>query len=234
MIYQYITSIEPKFLWNYGIIGAFVVFFVTRIVRPTFAQVIALLIALTVVYFLNDKNEVQVASRNRELSYKLTALRPRPRYFHMDSDLIDYFWNIREFRNYNRDDYDGALKASDHILKLQSDAEKGLIYCEHTLDVAKDFMWKALNHMHAIIFKTPLDDSRTTYKKHDKAAKTLHLLLRRHIDDIYHLCQKTNGASKEGQKNGYKINTWTQIRQNWGPRPDDTQRDEYSSLYDFY
>lgn len=233
-MYSYIASIEPKFLWNYAIIAAFVMFFVTRIVRPTFAQVIALIIALVVVYFLKDKNDVEVSSRNRELAYKLTALRPRPRHFHMDSDLVEFFWNIREFRNYNRDDFDQALIIADHILKLQSDAEKGLIYCEHTLDVAKDFMWKGLNHMQAIIFKTPLDDTRTTYKKHDKALKTYHLLLRRHIDDIYQICQKTNGASSEGRKNGYTINTLTQIRQNKGPRPNDTQNAEYSSMYNFY
>ena len=229
-LYTYITSIEPKFLWNYAIVAAFVVFFVARIARPTFAQVIALMIAMIVVYFLNDKNEVQVTSRNRELAFKLTALRPRPKYLHMDSDLIEFFWNIREFRQYNRDDHDQALIIADHILKLQNDAEKGLQFCEHTLDVAHDLMWKALNHMQAIIFKTPLDDSRTTYQKHNEALNTFHLLLRRHIDEIYQLCQQTNGASKEGQKRGYKINTLTQIRQNSGPRPVDTS----DSSYDFY
>jgi len=233
MLYSYISSIEPAILWFYIIIIVFVIFFVVRIVQPTFAIVVAIIIALIIVSFFNEKREVKVEGRNRELEYKLVSLRPRPANFHMDSDLIEFFHNIREFREYNRDEYDNALMASDHILQMQADAEKGLktmrlSNCEHSFDIANDFYTKALNSLHAIIYKTPIDESKVTYNKHQEAMKTFQLLLRRHIDEIHELCQKANGLNK---KSGVPISTWTQLRYNKGPRAHDTMM---SPFYNFF
>lgn len=223
MIYNYISNIEPKFLWYLIVLFAITVLYVVRVIRPTIAIAIALIIGLIVVYYVNDQHVAIRDDHNEELEYKLLALRPRPQYFHMDSNLVQFFWDIREFRDYNRDAYDGALKATDDILKFEHDAEIGIKqYCEHTLDLARDLMTEALNHMHTIIFKTPLANVALT--KHDNALNTFHLLLRQHIDNIYNYCKTI--------QNSQKINKHTQIRYNSdAPKDFDTIA---SSNFDFY
>lgn len=221
-IYNYIQNIEPTFLWYLIVIFAIVVLFVTRIVQPSIAHLTAISIGLLVIYYFNDRNETIIDTANEHIANKLLELRPKPEYFHMDSNLIEFFWNIREFREYNRDAYDGALKATDNILKFEHDAEIGIEdYCEHTLDNAKDLMTSALNDMHTIIFKTPL--AKVTLDKHKQALKTFQLILRQHIDNIFYLCKR--------QRDNKPITNATQIRYNMNV-PDNY--DITSSNFDFY
>lgn len=221
--YDFLGNIKKNEWLEYAVLIVFVMFVVTRIVKPTALQVLALIIALIVVYYRIDKRKTIVSDAYDELEYRLKELYPKPENFHMDADLINIFYNTREFRKYHSEGYDESLVAIDNMLKLESEIEAGVFHCKENLDVMKELLNKALNHYHAIIFKLPVQVF--LMRKHKRALNALHVILRRHIDDMSRFCK--NYYIKRGIDIDYH-----EI-QNSGPRPDDTQRQEKSD-FDFY
>ena len=221
--YDFFGSIKNNEWLEYAIVIVFTMFVVTRIVQPTALQLVALVIGLIVVYYRVDKRKSIISDTYDELEYRLKTLHPKPENFHMDADLINIFYNMRDFRKLHSEGYDGALVAVDNMLKLESEIDAGAFHCKENLDVMKDQMNKALNHFHSIIFKLP--EQLYLMRKHKRALNALHIILRRHIDDIVRKCKK------------YYTNRGIDIDYhpiyNSGPRPDDTQRQE-SSDFDFY
>lgn len=123
------------------------------------------------------------------------------------------------------------------------------------LDIVKDAMNKAMNHFQAIIFKIPPDI--IYQRRHKRALNALHVILRRHVDNMVKLCNKQyatgpketertainskasefyNARGYEYQAGGLDHKTididWHPIYNN-GPRPNDLDNAE-SSRFDFY
>lgn len=222
-LYSFLGSVKKDQWLEYGVVLVFVMFFVTRIVRPSILQIMALIIALIVIYYRIDKRNTIVSDAYDELEYRLTTLYPKPENFHMDADLINVYYNMRNFRKYHSEGYDESLVAVDNLLKLESEIESGIFHCKENMDVMKDLMNKALNHFHSIIFKLPVQVY--LMRKHKRALNTLHILLRRHIDDMSRHCKGYY------EQRGIDID-YHEIS-NSGPRPDDTKRAEASD-FDFY
>lgn len=208
---------------EYCVVLVFVMFIVTRIIQPTALQLVALIIALIVIYYRMDKRKATVSNAYDEIEYRLKTLHPKPENFHMDADLISLFYNMRDFRKVHSEGYDGALVAVDNMLKLVSEVEAGAFHCKENLDVIKEEMNKALNHFHSIIYKLPVQ--LYVMRKHKRALNALHVILRRHVDDVAKRCKDYY------QKRGVDID-YHPIYNN-GPRDDDTQREEHSD-FDFY
>lgn len=224
-MYETIQKIEPTRLVEYGILFVFVMFVITRIIQPTGLHVIAFVIGVLVVYYRYDRDNSITDSTYKELDYRLKTLYPVPANFHMDADLINLYFNIREFRKYHSEGYDESLVAVDNMLKLISEIEADVVFhCKENLDVIRDHYNKALNHMHSVIYKIP-PTSLVYHRKHKRAMNALQIILRRHIDDVVQICKK------QYTDKGIDID-WHPI-QNDGPRPDDTQKAEHSG-FDFY
>jgi hypothetical protein len=151
----------------------------------------------------------------------MNALSPTPQNFHMDPDLINLFYNIREFKAYNTEAYMLSLKSADLMLKTKAELEVGLYHCAENLDLMQEKAKDSLNHLQTIIFKSPIPKAVTL--KLQRALNTLQILLRRHIDDAVRICQK------QYKERGIDINT--HFVYNKGPRPDDAAHDE---RFDFY
>lgn len=221
--YSFLGSVKKDEWVEYLVVLVFVMFLVTRIIRPTILQVIALIVALVVIYYRVDKRKTVVSDAYDELEYRLKTLYPKPENFHMDADLINIFYNMRDFRKYNSEGYDESLVAVDNLLKLESEIEVGAFHCSENVDVMRDLMNKALNHFHTIIFKLPVQVY--LMRKHKRALNALHILLRRHIDDVTKKCKDYY------ENRGVDIDYHEM--HNSGPRPDDTQKTE-ASAFDFY
>lgn len=222
-VYTFLNDIKQNEMFEYGIILIVVTFLITRIIRPTMLQIIALIVGTMIVYYRIDKRKTVVSNEYDELETRLKSLYPKPENFHMDADLINIFYNMRDFRKYHSEGYDGSLVAIDNLLKIKSEVEAGVFHCAHNLDVVKDQMNKAMNHFHSIIYKLPVQ--LYLMQKHKRALNALHIILRRHVDDVTRICKQTQ------KKRGIDIDYHQII--NDGPRPDDTQRDEKSN-FDFY
>lgn len=218
-----INNASPQEWLEYLVVFVFVMFLVTRIIQPTALQLVALLIALIVIYYRMDKRNSTVSNAYDELEYRLKALHPKPENFQMDADLINLYYNVKEFRQYHTDGYDQSLVAVDNMLKLVSEVEAGVFHCKENLDVIKDQMNKALNHFHVIIYKLP--NQVFMMRKHKRALNALHVILRRHVDDVSRKC-KEYYSNRDMDIDFHPI-------YNSGPRPDDSQNEERSN-FDFY
>lgn len=221
--YDFLGSVKQNEWLEYGVVLVFVMFIVTRIIRPSALQLVALVFALIVVYYRIDKRKTIVSDTYDELEYRLKTLYPKPENFHMDADLINIFYNMRSFRKFHSEGYDESLVAIDNMLKLESEIDAGAFHCKENLDVMKELMNKALNHFHSIIFKLPVQVY--LMRKHKRALNALHILLRRHIDDVVRTCKAYY------TKRGIDIDYHPIY--NKGPRPNDLDKQE-SSDFDFY
>lgn len=219
-LFMFLKSFEDYDWVEYGFILVAVIFFVTQILRPSWFFFVGILIAGTIIYYRADQKKYTISSMNKELMVKLKTLTPRPQNFHMDPDLINLFYNIRDFKTLNSEAYDQSLIAIDNMLKIVSEIEQGVYHCKDNLDIVKDQMNKAMNHMHTVIYKTPIPKS--VEMKYMQALEALQIILRRHVDNVVDICQrqyKTRG-----------INIDTHFVYNDGPRPDDTHNSDFSNF----
>jgi hypothetical protein len=222
--YTTLESLTTQEWLEYLVVFVFVMFVITRIIQPTALQLVALLIALIVIYYRMDKRKTVTANSYDELEYRLKSLYPKPENFQMDADLINLFYNIKDFRNYNSDGYDQSLVACDNMLKLKSEVEAGVFHCKENLDVIKEEMNKALNHFHTIVYKLPAQ--LYLMEKHQRSINALHVILRKHIDDVVMMCRK-HYKDRPLDIDYHEIH-------NSGPRPDDTQQADFSNFNFYY
>jgi hypothetical protein len=253
-LFEYISDIGPTEWLEYGVVIVITMFLITRIIKPSWLQLVALAIGCIFVFYRSDKRKTTNATLFTELEIRLQELQPKPQNFHIDADLINLYYNTKDFRQYHSEGYDGSLVATDNMLKIVTEIEGGVYHCAENLQIARDQMNKALNHYQTIIFGIPSD--LVFQRKHKRALNALHVLLRRHIDKLTEVCIAQTGSgpkerdinsvnakgsmfySGEGHKDPGSLESRT-IDINWhpitnkGPRPNDTQNAE-SSAFDFY
>jgi hypothetical protein len=222
--YQFLQSFEQYDYIEYGFILMVVMFFVTQILRPSWFFFMGLLMAGGIIYYRIDQKKHTMSSINKELMFRLRSITPKPENFHMDPDIINLFYNIREFKTLNSEAYDQAVIAVDNMLKIVSEIEAGVYHCKENLDLVREQMYKALNHLHTMIYKVPVP--KLIVMKLQRTLKALHVILRRHVDDVVDICQR------QYKERGIDINT--HFVYNDGPRDNDTDRHEYSPHYDLY
>lgn len=220
-LYDFTKAITNNDWLEYGFIALVVLFFVTQILRPSWFFFVGLLMAIFFIYFRIDQKRSTVSSLNKELQFRMNSLNPRPQNFHMDPDLINLFYNIREFRAYNTEAYTHSLKSADLLLKTKAELEVGVYHCKENLDLMQEMQKESLNHLQTIIFKSPIPKAVTV--KLQRALNALQVLLRRHIDDAVRICQK------QYKQRGIDINT--HFVYNDGPRSNDPTHD---TRFDFY
>lgn len=208
------------------VILVFSMFIMTKIIVPNITHVIGVSTAAIIVYFLYRKETTEISTLNEELVVKLRSLIPRPQYFHIDADFINLFYDIKEYRNYNMQEYDQALSDADNFLQLVGDIEIGVKDCTENLDVAEDFMFKSLNHLHAVVYKLPLD--KNVWNKYQKSLESLHLLFKRKTDYIHKICEK------DLKNKGFTNRTQIRYNDDNAPRPNDTKEPDYNSHYNLY
>ena len=254
-LYNYLSDITPTEWVEYGVLIVFVMFLVTRIVQPTWLQLVALGIALIFVFYRTDRKRSTTDRAYTELKLRLQELYPKPENFHMDADILNFYYNMKDFRKFHSEGYDESLVAVDNMLKLISELEGGVYHCKENLDIVKDEMNKAMNHFQTIIFKLPSDI--IYQRRHKRALDALHVMLRRPIDNMVKLCNKQyasgpkeselvainskgaefyNARGYEDQAGGldHKVLDidWHPVT-NSGPRPNDLDNLE-SGRFDFY
>lgn len=209
--------LERSEIPKYVIIFVCILLFTTRIFQPTFHQLLGIIVGLCVIYYLQLDTQKNVSTFNQILEHKLYTLKKITKndlkYLHINADLIEIFYNIRELKYYNPKAYDNSLIMSNNIQNIISDAQVGLEECEHNYDIASDLMNQIMNQMHTLIYRLPVQNSENSLmnKRHDKVLESLQLVLRRDIDILYKICKN----------NKKDINIHTRIRHNKGPRPQD-------------
>lgn len=220
-LYDFLSNIQYEDWVMYGFLFVAVMFAVTQIFRPNLIHLSGLAAAAIVIYYHIDKKRSTIDDVYSKLDFRLKTLYPEPQNFHMDSDIINIFHNIKEMRDYNSEAYDNALIAVDNLLKIESEIEVGVYHCGENHDIVVAQMYKALNELASMIIKTPIPKATTI--KYMKTMRALHIILRRHVDDVVEIC-KNQYASRP-------IDINTKFIQNDGPRAHDPN---YSPNFDVY
>lgn len=253
-VYNYLADVTVREWFEYAVVVVFVMFVVTQIVKPTWMQVLALLIGMLFIMYRADRRRSTTDMAYTELKLRLQELYPKPENFHMDVDILNFYYNMKDFRKFHSEGYDESLVACDNMLKIISEMEGGVYHCKENLDIIKDEMNKAMNHFQTIIFRLPSDINYQ--RRHKRALNALQIMLRRHVDNMVKLCNKQYGTgpkeidrikmpnkgtefynavgySQTGGLEEKRIDIDWHPVYNTGPRANDLDNAE-SSAFDFY
>ena len=121
-----------------------------------------------------------------------------PKYFYMDSGIIELLYSIREFKYYSRPIWRKLIDLLDKFLEIDfycnqypSDTH---IWMDNLLDLKKNI----LNELHSMVFNVPTDDDSVSQYKLYKAGQSLQFILNFHLE---HLRKKNNNLFNKNGPN---------------------------------
>ena len=100
-IYNYLSEITATEWFEYGVVMVLVVFMITRIIKPTWMQLVAIAIGLIFIFYRTDKKRSTTDRAYTEIELRLKELYPKPENFHMDVDIINFYYNMKDFRKFH-------------------------------------------------------------------------------------------------------------------------------------
>jgi hypothetical protein len=184
------------------------------------------IISIIIATFITTKNN-DVNDFNQDLELKLNDLilddeSQPPKYFHLDADLINVFYTIKQnLAEYNPDSYNKAMNAADIVLQVRNDIEKKLCASPKIPDshdntnfeivddsrcggiienayenfqVARDNVNLCLNHLNSLVLNVPSIPGFT--RMSDKVILRVSVILRRNLDIIKDIYESKNNPSK--------------------------------------
>lgn len=149
-------------------------------------------------------------------------------YLYLNPLIVEFFYNIREFSQYNLSAYVDSVLHVNQVMKLHQDMKQGLENPFSNLDVAKEEIAQALNSLESIIYKLPI--SVTTNDKYTHSVKILQSILTKYTIEMEQTCQRIN------KKRGYNAITKPddQLNSSFNVSPNDTNTREYNPSYDLF
>jgi len=133
--------------------------------------------------YWNEKNS------NYTLDIQPAAL-VRKSYLSYDTLIVQLFYDIREYSQYNMDSYILSIIHSNHVIGLEYETTIGLNREYENYTIAISETKKALNYLSSIIHQLPL--SYMTYNKFKKSVELLHQLLNHHLDKMAGIFKNEN------------------------------------------
>jgi len=199
-VYDFIKNLEPIQLFYYVciIVASLLVF---QFLEITITHISAIIIALIIIFYLDKKNKREQKTQMDNIYLKLNMIRPKPKYFYMDSDIILLIDDIKEYREYNLVAYSNLIYALDNFLEIVHDIRLGVKDIEDNIDVAMHQKRISIDNLQSMLFEIPVD--RMLEYKLEKAIYNLDLMLQRHIDKMIHIQQ--NKIEMEGYNNRTKV-----------------------------
>lgn len=211
-LYNYITEIDNKSLFFFCTVFLFVYSLVNQFSFTT-SSIVSIIVAILVVYFLNERRRTNEFTDMTELEIKLVRITPNPKYFHLDAGIVELIYSMREFRNYNDEAFVEMIISIDHFLAMVFNVENEVADCHQSIQIAQGFKKQALNHLMSIIHRAP--QAEMVQKKLRKAADSLHFILNHHVEEMKNQCNKmirnkglnaTNKLVITNHPNGYDLN----------------------------
>lgn len=180
-IYNYVKNIEKNNLVIYIFIFGLIFSFLNYIKFTTKTFFISL-VALGIVYYINDMNQVNSMSRMKELQMKMMTIDPMPKYFFMDAGLVELIFSIKEYKTYSPVLFEKLIIQLDHFLKLVLLMEKFPKDSFQLLENLKRKKKVILNILHSFIHNIPV--SIHTEVKLDKTLESMQFILNYHYERL--------------------------------------------------
>ncbi len=149
-------------------------------------------------------------------------------YLYLNPLVIEFFFNIREFTQYNLSAYVDCVLHVNHVMKLHQDIKQGLENPFANLDLAKEEIASALNSLESTIYKLPI--SVVSNDKYSHSVKILQSILTKYTIEMEQMCQRIN------KKRGYDAITKPddQLNSSFDVSPNDTTTRDYNPSYDLF
>jgi len=199
MFYQYITNIDDTDKFIYVTIILAGALLATRI-RPSANAVLGAIVAVIVVYYLNEKAEDQGTTFVAAMKTILSAPIMKPhknRHLAYNSELVIFLDQHREYHHYNPVLWNSLVKLVNDFLKLEHDIElrqdtpnTDTTFYNGDYDTMKATKLKILNTFHSFIHKLPHTESSNN--KFHCGMKKLEQLLNTEIDHVHRLVANYN------------------------------------------
>ena len=201
--YNYINQIEPLSLFIYIIIILCIVL-LSEYIPWSYKHIIGLVISIIVIYYINEGHRSTYIDKLKTTEIYMEHITPKPLFFYYDANLIEFAYNMLEYKKYNKFAYEKMIKSIDNFLELMKDVSNpSIINCTETYQVAVDMKMSALNELHSLIHSIPLDGQLIVQTKLINAIKTLQLYLQRHLDVMINLCN--NKTREKGWNSQTKL-----------------------------
>lgn len=209
--------ISPNVQLKYLVLVVLSIWFFNTMYIPDISFIIGILVSIAYIYYDYTTKSQNTDDYNISLDYKLNSLlyeegKQSPSYFYTEPDLIVFFYNIKEYRIYNRDIYLKAIKCADNLLRIRKELENDFSYTENQEmsswqtfgytkkmlrrtniknlkelnEIAQSYALKSINYIHSFAVSLPSQFN----KKHQESLKRYHILIKRITDDIYFHCKK--------------------------------------------
>jgi len=116
--------------------------------------------------------------------------------FHMNANLINYLFIIKEYKDYNPRTWNNIINGINSILTLLNDVSLDVDSTYPSLDyyntftVSRDMYINVINNLHSMIFKIPLDSHDSFEKKHFIIFNKIRNTLKISLNTIKLYCNK--------------------------------------------
>ncbi len=111
-------------------------------------------------------------------------------YLYLNPVIVEFYYNIREFSQYNMSAYVNSILHVNNVIRLHNDAKIGINNPFANLDVLKDEVEKSLNALESIIYMIP--SSPIAENKSAKSLDVLQSILSKYIIEMEDFCEKYN------------------------------------------
>lgn len=183
---SYLSHISNKNKFKYFVIGLIIILFIDRL-QLSASIWIGLIIAIGLVYYLNELNETELNTDASQLwnILKGPLLKNYP-YFILNPELTRWVDQVGELKAYNILEFNQMLKSLNEILHYIDDLKKGLRSCQATVDLIKDLKMTACNQFHSLIYKLPTPVIR---RKYDYYLESLGKILNDQYNELIRICK---------------------------------------------
>jgi hypothetical protein len=149
-------------------------------------------------------------------------------YLYLNPLLVELFYNLREYSQYNISSYTNALIHCNNVIGLEYQSKIGLDRKYYNYDMAVDECRKALNEINAIIYNLP--STIVSYTKFNESIRILHGILNKHIYNM--------GQIFKNENKGKDLNLYTMpdnfYDEYFKIAPNNTFEKDYISTYNVY
>ncbi len=111
-------------------------------------------------------------------------------YLYLNPLIVELFYNIREFTQYNLASYVGTLLHVNNVMGIHQQMKMGLADPFANLDLAKEEIGKAMNSLESLIYKLPISD--VSENKYVSAKNLLQSILTRYVIEMEDICERVN------------------------------------------
>ena len=173
-VYNTLATINSVDLFKYiAIITIFASFLNFMHFKPNL--IIGIIVGLIVVYIIYDKKDLANSTYQNQLNIKLELIKPRPQHFNEYPELIELFYSIRDFNDYNSTVFKNVIVDVDLMILVLNDIKQNIESCKYNVDVLQDKKRQALNNLSSMIFT--IENNKLIERKLQKAVLELHKIL---------------------------------------------------------